>query len=220
MRRAFPLLATCALALALALPRTLEAQGISIAAKAGSTGLGGDVVLGLTEKLAIKGGIGVLPFTYDGDFDGNDYTIEPPPLFGTVALDIALAGPLRIMGGLLYRSDDITFDATVTESFEFNGTTYSETGDLTGAVTSSSVAPFVGIGLGGVIGSGVGLYVDLGVAFTGDPGVEMDVTGPVRDVPGFLDDLEAERRSVEDDIADYYRYWPVLNIGLKFGLGN
>jgi hypothetical protein len=206
--------------LALVLPGTAAAQGLGIALKGGSTGLGGDLVVGLTDKLAIKGGVGFLPFTYEGDFDGNDYTVEPPPLFGTVALDVALAGPLRIMGGLMYRSEDIVFDAQITESFDFDGTTYSETGALEGAVTSSSVAPFVGIGLGGIVGPGLGLYLDLGVAFTGDPGVEVSASGPVTQVPGFQDDLEAERANIEDDIGDYYRYWPVLNIGLKFGLGN
>lgn len=207
-------------ALAALAPSALSAQGISIAPKVGTTGLGGDIVVGLTPKLAIKGGVGFIPVTYEGDFDGNDYTVEPPPLYGTVALDIAVAGPLRIMGGLLYRSEDILFDTEVTGSIEFNGETYTESGVITGAVTSSTVSPFLGLGLGGVIGPGVGLYIDAGVAFTGDPGVELSATGDVTGVPGFQEDLEAERRSIEDDIGEYYRYWPVLNIGLKFGIGN
>jgi hypothetical protein len=197
-----------------------SAQGIGLGARIGSTGVGADLILGLTDKLAIKGGVGFIPLTYEGDFDGNDYTVEPPPVLATAALDVALFGPIRIMGGLLYRSEDILFDAEVSQGLEFNGETYSESGIVTGAVTSSSVAPFVGLGIGGVVGRGVGLYVDAGVAFTGDPGVEVSATGDVTQVPGFTEDLEAERASIEADIADYYRYWPILNIGLRIGFGN
>lgn len=212
------------LGLALALvstlvPGTLQAQGVSLGVRAGSTGVGGDVFVGLTSKLGLRAGLGVLPFKLEQDLDGDLYSIEPPPLFGMAALDVNLFGPVRVMGGLLYRSDDITFGADFTGGRDIGGTYYEETGRLDGALTSASVAPFVGLGLGRVIGSGIGFYIDLGVAFTGDPGLDLTASGPITSLPGFNEDFEAERLSLETDVKDVYRYWPMLNLGLSIGFG-
>ncbi len=209
-----------ALALAVAIvPSSLQAQGVSLGVRAGSTGVGGDVIVGLTSKLGLRAGLGVLPFKLEQDLDGDLYSIEPPPLFGMAALDVNLFGPIRVMGGLLYRSDDIVFSADVTGGRDIGGTYYKETGRLEGALTSASVAPFVGLGLGRVIGSGIGFYIDLGVAFTGAPGLDLAASGPITSLPGFDEDFEAERVSLEADVKDVYRYWPMLNLGLSIGFG-
>ena len=216
--RVFALAAALALVAPFA-PTPVQAQGVSVGVNAGTTGVGGNVVIGLTSKLGIRAGLGVLPFTYDGDLDEATFTIEPPPLFGTAGLDVQLIGPLRVMAGVLYRSEDILFNADFTDGREIGDEFYEESGSLTGALTSASVAPFVGIGFGRVIGSGIGFYTDFGVAFTGDPGVEVSASGPITDVPGFYQDLEQERQTIEDDIGDIYRYWPMLTIGLNIGFG-
>lgn len=206
--------------LALCLSQPVSAQSLTLAPKLGSTGIGADVALRLTDKLAIKGGIGLIPFTWEGEFEENDFTVEPPPVYVTAALDVALVGKLRAMAGLLYRSDDFRVDAEVTDGLVLNEQEYTQSGVIEGAVTSASFAPFLGLGFGAVVGPGVGLYVDAGVAFIGDPGVELSATGEVTQVPGFLDDLEAEEAILADDIGGYYRYWPILNVGLRIGLGN
>lgn len=202
-----------------AAPPSIHAQGVSLGVQAGTTGLGGNVVVGLTSKLGIRAGLGVLPVSFEGDLDEATFTIEPPPLFGTAGLDIQLVGPLRVMAGVLYRSEDVLFDAEFTSGREIGDEYYDESGALAGALTSSSVAPYVGIGFGRVIGAGIGFYTDFGVAFTGDPGVEVTASGDITQVPGFYDDLEEERQKIEADLSDVYRYWPMLSIGINIGFG-
>ena len=210
---------TLAAALAFAAPAAVQAQGFSVALKAGSTGVGGDLGIALTSRLGLRAGVGVLPFSFESDFDGDPFSITPPQLFGIGAVDLTLIGPLRLTAGLLYRSDDIVFDAEFSGGREIGDEFYEEGGRLDGAVTSSTVAPFVGIGLGRAIGRGVGIFTEFGVAFTGDPGVEVTASGPITSEPGFNTELERERASIEQDIRDVYRYWPMLNIGLRIGFG-
>jgi hypothetical protein len=200
-------------------PTALQGQGVSLGVNAGTTGVGGNLVLGLTSKLGLRAGLGVLPFSFEGDLDEATFTIEPPPLFGTAGLDVQLIGPLRVMAGVLYRSDDVRFDAEFTSGREVGDEFYDESGTLSGALTSSSVAPYLGIGFGRVIGAGIGFYTDFGVAFTGDPGVEVTASGDITEVPGFYDDLEQERQKIEADLSDVYRYWPMLSIGINIGFG-
>jgi hypothetical protein len=201
-------------------PAPIAAQGIGIAPKIGTTGLGVDAAFGLGGRVVLRGGIGLVPIEYEGDFDGNDYTIELPPLFGTAGVDFYPAGPFRIMGGFLYRSADVEMTAEAEGSTEIGGQTYTETGFLIGEWRSRQVAPYAGIGFGKHTSSGLGLFLDLAVAFIGEPEIDLRAEGDLAAAPGIQSDLAAEAERIEDDFGDYASYWPILQVGLKFGLGN
>jgi hypothetical protein len=200
-------------------PAGIAAQGLSVGAKIGTVGVGGEVALGLTSHLTIRGGIGFMPFEIDSDIDGIPYTVEPPGTFLTAGVDLKLLGPLRLMGGFLYRSDGISVLADVTGSTEVGDETFTSSGTLAGLVDSSTLSPFVGIGIGHATGSGVGIFLDMAVAFTGDPTLELSATGPISQEPGFAAELERERSRAEEDLGEYYRYWPILSFGIRFGIG-
>lgn len=36
---------------------------------------------------------------------------------------------------------------------------------------------------------------------------------------GFRDNLRAEQRSVREDMGDLVNYWPILNLGIRYGVG-
>lgn len=198
-------------------PSTASAQGLSLAGRAGTTGVGGEVMLSLAPKLALRGGVGVIPLELDVAMGRQSYTIEPPPLFLTGSIDIRVAGPVRIMAGLLHRTDDTHFHVELDPPVEVGDESYDVDGRLDGALIAARTAPFVGVGLGGFGSPGFNVYLDVGLAFAGDPDVRVSATGSITEQPGFAQELEKERRSILADIDDYYRYWPILNLGFRFG---
>jgi hypothetical protein len=200
-------------------PAGMAAQGLSVGAKIGTVGVGGEVALGLTPRLTVRGGIGFMPFDIEGDVDDIAYTVAPPAVFMTAGVDLKVVGPLRLMGGLLYRSEGISLVAEVTGSTEVGDGTFTSSGTLEGLVDSSSLSPFVGIGIGHATGSGVGVFLDVAVAFTGDPTLDLTASGPISQEPGFAAELEKERSQAEQNLGEYYQYWPILSFGIRFGIG-
>lgn len=194
------------------------AQGVAIAPKIGSTGFGGDLILSLAPKLALKGGVGVSLVEFDLDLDSQQYLVEPPPIFVTAAIDIRLTGPVRIMAGLLHRTDDVRFGGDLNGAVEIGDESFNAPGRLEGALLSTATAPFLGLGLGSLGRGGMGLYLDLAVAFTGDPDVELTGSGAITAEPNFDVELEKERLSILGEIDEYYRYWPILNLGFRISL--
>ncbi|MDT8367754.1 MAG: hypothetical protein RQ745_01000 [Longimicrobiales bacterium] len=212
----------CFLGLAFALllaPIAASAQ-IALLPKVGSTGLGGDIAIALTDRVSVRGGIGTIPIEFEGvEIDGLKYDITTPDLFTTVGLDLRVAGPLRLIGGLLFRSGDFEYETFSTGTIEIGNQTFTETGRLFGKWKNNTTSPYVGIGLGSTTGSGLGLFLDAGVAFTGDPEITAEVDGNLANVPGVLAEVERERQNINDDIPGYAEYWPFVQIGFRLGIG-
>lgn len=217
----FLLVALCALALGAA-PATLAAQNgpdFGVAVRGGTTGVGPEVSLRLTDRIALRSALGWLPYEYESSYDDTRYTVTPPGRYLSVTADLSIVGPLRLTGGLLHRSGPITFDADLEGGSQVGDGTYSSTGRLEGEVRSAETAPYLGLGLGRAAGPGFGLYVDLAVAFIGDPDLVLEASGPITENPGFESDLERERMRAEDDLDTYYRYWPIVSLGVRLPVG-
>lgn len=209
------------LLLLLAVPTTTSAQGFAIGARAGTLGLGGEVALGLSDMFAIRGGFGVFPYEYDGTFDGEDYTVSFPTSIWSAGVDLYLGGgPIRLMGGIMGRSGDLEVESSFTGTREIGGNDYTSSGTLKGALKQSSLAPFAGIGFGKHTRGGFGFFLDLGVAFTGEPDVDLTVSGPVASLPGIQQDVDAEAEKIKDDTGSYLKIWPMVSIGFKFPLSS
>jgi len=220
MNRITKFAAGLGLALALVLAPTSASAQIAILPKAGSAGFGGDIALGLSDRLSVRGGIGFVPIVLeDIEIDGNTYSADFPDYFATAGIDFKLAGPLRLIGGFMLRSGDFEFDANVDGDIEFNGQTFTESGTFTGTWENSSLAPFAGIGLGSTVGSGFGIFVDAGVVFAGDPEVTGELGGNLAAVVPEAD-FQAELQRINDEIPAYAQYYPFLQVGFRFGFGN
>jgi len=202
-------------------PARASAQ-ISVMPKVGSTGVGADAAIELTDRLAIRGGIGWFPIEFDDlEIESNSFEGRPPDFMATAGLDLTVSGPLRLSGGLLFRSGDFELFRAVGPSspVTIDGTLYSQSGTVTVGWETSSTAPFVAVGLGGTTGSGLGLFMDLGVAFTGDPDIVGDLTGELDAlVPNAA--FDAELAAIDADIPSYAEYWPFLQLGIRIGVGN
>lgn len=219
--RILSLLAATAL---LAVPGALSAQGFALAGRAGSLGFGAEAAVGLGSSFALRGGVSFLPLEPSATIDDVDYTLQLPETWFNLGADLYVGGGFRIGGGVLFKSDDpsATAELASDETVEIGGQDFTgdQLGTLMGTLDSRDQAPYVLIGFGRHAAPGVGLFLDLGVAFTGEPDVSLEVEGSeYPDQEELRDRLDQEEENFREDAPPYVDYWPILNIGLKVGLG-
>lgn len=214
-----PLVAMSALVISLA-PAGAAGQTFGLGVKAGTLGLGADAAIGLHDRIALRGGFGVFPFTPRLTYSGIEYDMELPSPQFTATADIFLIGALRLTGGVLVSTPDFVLKSDLTNAgtvdiggLQFAG---SDVGLVSGAVINKDVAPYVGLGFGRIAKRGLGFFVDLAVAFQGEPDVQLAATGPIRDDPNFQSALRAEEQSLAEEIK-LAKYYPILSLGLSFG---
>jgi hypothetical protein len=200
-------------------PVSGDAQGLAFAGRAGTLGLGGEAAIALTEPVVLRGGIGFTPFEPTMTFGGLDVALDLPTVYN-VGIDFYLNGAFRIGGGMLFRAGDPEVRGEFTESQEIGGTTFTpqEIGTLHGVLDAKDRATYVLIGFGRHTAAGIGLFLDLGVAFVGDPSVRLSASGgTLSDDPATISALEQEAMEFEEDMQGYLKLWPILSIGIRLG---
>lgn len=194
-----------------------EAQ-LAIGARAGTTGVGGEVSFGIMPRLSLRGTATVIPFEPTFEVDGAEYTADPPsPLF-TVGADFSL-GVIRLFGGVLFGLDEFQASRDYSGSVEFGGRTYTGNGTILGAIEASSAAPFLGIGFGKTLGSGIGINFDLGAAIMGETDVSVRATGPISQQPDYETQRAQEEEDIQEQVDKYLKFFPMISIGLRIGIG-
>ena len=156
-------------------------------------------------------------FSVDGDVDTDDvaYSGELSSDNATMALNWhPFAGSFHLSAGLV--AGDLQAVVTGTpvagSSYTFNGQTYTaaEVGQLRGEVViKDNVAPYAGIGWRSQR-KGLGGYAQIGV-IAAKTSVGLAATGMLAD-PRLAADLEAERRSLEEEVD--LSLYPVIGAGL------
>ena len=144
------------------------------------------------------------------------------PEWFNVGVDVYLGGSFRIGGGVLFKSDDPRVEGNFTTDQDIGGRSFTpaELGTLTGVLSSRDRAPYALIGFGNHISSGIGLFLDLGVAFLGEPEINLYATeGTFLDRAELNSRLAAEARDWEESAGSYLNYWPIFNLGVRIGLG-
>ena len=217
------IIATGILLLLLAVPQGVPGQSLGVGARAGFLGLGGEAAVELNRSVVLRGGFGVFPLDFTGEYSEVSYTVTPPSSIGNVGIDLYPGGRgFRIVAGIMSRSGDVEIlsgDLSEGSPVQIGDEEYNQPGTISGVLKSKSTAPFVGIGFGRHTAPGFGLFLDFGVAFVGDPEVSLDASGPVRDVPGFLENLRKEEREIEEVGGGLLKYWPVFSVGIRLGIG-
>jgi len=216
MKRLLPLVL-----FALSAPSVVAAQGgLGFGARVGTLGLGGEVAIGLTERLVVRGGLGITPLEPSATFNAVDVSLKLPTVYN-VGLDLYLNGAVRIGGGILFRRQDPQVTGNFNAPQDIGGTTYApqEIGTLTGVIASNRKAPYVLIGFGRHTAPGVGLFLDLGVAFMGDPSVSLSARDGTLspDAEPLKSSLAQEAADFESDMRGYLRFWPILSLGIRVG---
>ena len=228
MKKSLLVLTTAAL---LTLPGALSAQGIGIAGRAGTLGVGVEGALGLTDGLVIRGGLGLLPIERDisdlVDVGTNaEVSLTFPKTWANIGVDLYLGGSMRIGGGILFKPDNPAVEGSLTAggSFDIGGQTYtvSEVAAVTGTLDAKKQVPYFLIGFGKHTKTGIGLFLDVGGAYLGDNALKLSATGnpTVINSADFQNRLRQEEKDMLDDLPTWAtKFWPILNIGIKFGIG-
>jgi len=211
-----------AVALGGVLPQAVEAQAIGIGGRAGTLGLGGEVAVELVDRIVLRGGVGFVPIEPEATLDDIDVTLTFPDWYN-VGVDLYLNGAMRLGGGILFKSDDPTLVGTFNGPQDIGGQTYTaaEIGTLRGVFDSSDQVPYVLLGFGKHTSPGFGLFLDLGVGFLGEPDIRLDADGGTLDPDTnatFRQALDTEASDFEDEAGTYLKLWPILSLGVRFGL--
>ena len=198
-------------------------SGWAIVPKAGTLGLGADLVAEIIPHL--NGRIGISGLNVNAevssdriDYDG-DVSLGGIPLF--VDWYPAKSG-FRVTGGLVINNNKVELDSqdrdrTVTiGDREF---TVSDVGDLEGEVEFNDIAPYIGIGFGNPVKPGRqwGFTVDLGIMFQGKGDVNINATNASQAALdlGLNAQLEREEEDVQDEV-DNFQVYPILQIGVTY----
>jgi len=202
------------------LPVSADPGRLAIAGRAGTLGLGGDVMINILPDLNLRLGVGAFDLDYDDEFSDVDYDFELDLLTFPITLDwYPFDDKFYVSAGVVFNETEASLDATYSGTLDIGGTTYNaaEIGVLSGSLGFDNVAPYVGIGWGNAFGRSRrwGFMADLGVAFTGSPDVALSATGTLAGDPTFAADLERERADLEDDVEDF-KIYPVLSMNLYF----
>lgn len=213
---------SCAVAALLAVPGAVAAQGIGVAARAGTLGIGAEGAIGLSDRLVLRGGIGLSRLDASTTFDGVNVELSLPDSWYNVGVDVYLNGAIRIGGGVLFKSENPSMRGSIDSPVDIGGLILSpaEIGTLTGSIASKDRAPYALIGFGKHTSSGIGLSLDVGAAYLGDPTVTLaSEGGSFPDQTELNARLDQEARNFEEDMKAYLKIWPILNLGVRIGIG-
>lgn len=164
--------------------------------------------------------VGANQFTYDdtGTEAGVSYDAELglDTVYATANFRFPLS-PMRFTAGAFSNGNELTLTSRETGTIQIGGTVYP--GDAVGTVRSvtsfASTAPYAGVGFDFEVLDKIGLNLDFGVLWQGDPEVTASADGILGSDPLFLAELEQERQELEAEMEDY-KAWPVVSIGFTY----
>jgi hypothetical protein len=210
------------LASLLASPAAASAQ-FGVGAHLGTTGFGVDLAVALGGNAQVRGTAGIMPIEPSWTVSDIDVTAELPNSFIMAGIDLFPSGSgFRLGAGVLFKPDDPILTGELSGPTRVGDQTYTpaQVGTLTGTVESREAAPYLMIGFGKHASAGIGLFVDLGAAFVGESTIDLQSRGgTLSGNPQFQAELAREEAEWQERI-DEFEIYPILNLGLRVGIGN
>lgn len=219
MKRPIILAAFCFLSWT-GLAASSDSGRLAIAARSGTLGLGGDVMVNVLPDVNVRLSVGFFGLDFDGEVEDVEYDFDLDLLTFPLVVDwYPFENRFHLSAGVILNQTEAALTGRYDGTIEIGDETYTsdEIGALSGEVSFRDVAPYVGIGWGNAFGKARrwGFITDLGVAFTGSPDVALSASGPLADDPTFLANLAREEDDVQDQ-ADKFKIYPVLSANLYF----
>ncbi len=197
---------------------------VGVGVKAGTLGIGVEGRFSALPWLDVRVGMN----SYDYDDDGLQAGIRYD---GTLALESAYVtgnfrfpmSPFRVTAGAFSNGNEFRIQSQDGGDSILNigDSTFSaaDVGTLHSTTSFGSTAPYLGIGFDFEVFGKVGLNLDLGVLWQGDPEVTLEATGlssaPPEVQAELLPALEAERLELEDEVNDF-KAWPVVSLAFVY----
>ncbi len=197
--------------------------GIGVTAKAGTTGVGGDVTVPIVDGLLnARLGYNNLSFiNHAEEISGVNYSIGTDFNSVPILVDFhPFHGGFRLSGGIYYLKHDIDAVARPGTDIRIGNTvvTAANAGQINADIQfGQDFAPYLGIGWGnaadeGFLPFGIGVSLDLGVLYQGKSDVTLSQAGntPAGAIPAA--DLAREAQSIENSLNEV-KWFPIATIG-------
>jgi len=188
--------------------------------RAGTLGFGGEATWRPIEWLDVRAGLNFYDYDDSTDYAGLNYD-------GTLALEnYYLTGnfrfplsPFRLTVGAYQNNNEVQLVSQDAASYLIgtNPIPYApaDVGTLRATAGFDSISPYVGAGFDFDILDRLGLSLDFGVLWQGEPTVSMTADGLLGSDPAFLADLNAEIAELQNEV-DSLKAYPVISIGVNF----
>jgi hypothetical protein len=220
------------IALALGLALLLSTPGVfaqAIAARAGTTGFGGDFSFPVSDRFGLRANL------MGGSI--SDATTESGVRYDSkLRFNTAMglldffpgAGRFRLSAGVAYNNNRLDLRARGSSSsssgtIEINDRDYNITdiGPVTGKLRFNKANPYFGVGWGNAsrhLGAGLFFSADLGVMIV-NPTVRLDANCPSTFTPAQCSQLQSDLREEElqfEDSWGFRSWYPVLSFGIGY----
>lgn len=186
--------------------------------KAGTLGLGLEATWRPIYWLDIRAGGNAFDYDDEGSQAGVNYnaTLQLETYYATANLLFPVS-PFRITVGAFSNGNELQMVSMDSPAFDIGGGTFTQAdvGTLRSTTFFEDVAPYFGVGFDFSVAGKVGLNLDLGVLWQGEPVVTLTSDGLLANDPTFAAELEAERQQLETEFEDY-KAFPVLSLGFSF----
>lgn len=211
-------LTLAALLLAFSAP-ALADKTFGIGAKAGTLGIGIEGTWRALPWIDLRVGANRYDYDDSGTYAGVPYdgTLALDTIYGTANFRFPLS-PFRVTAGLYNNGNELQLQSQAPSgTYNIGGIEFdaADVGTLSSVSSFSGTAPYVGVGYDFTVMNRVGLNLDFGVLWQGEPDVTLTADGVLGSDPVFQDALETERQEIEDEVSDY-KAWPVISLGFVF----
>ncbi|MGB5246549.1 MAG: hypothetical protein WBM54_02400 [Woeseia sp.] len=214
------ILTSCAVALTflIAGSNAVANDNVWFGAKAGTLGIGIETRWQPIPWFDLRAGLNRYDYEDNGAQAGISYdaTLELDTLYATGNLRFPLS-PMRLSLGVFNNKNKLVMQSREANAYVIGGQTYTsdEVGQLRSTTSFDSPSPYVGIGFDFELVNRLGLNLDLGVLWQGDPKVTLTSDGSLSDDPAYQQRMEEERQELEKESEDF-KAWPVISLGLHF----
>ncbi len=168
--------------------------------------------------LDFRVGANAYDFSDNGTYSSIPYdgTLTLESYYATANLRFPLS-PFRVTGGIYDNGNELQLTSTGSGTYIVGGIPFdaADVGTLRGAASFSGTSPYFGVGFDFTVLNKVGLNLDFGVLWQGEPDVTLTADGVIAGDPLFQAALEQERQDLADEVSDY-KAWPVVSLGFVF----
>lgn len=197
---------------------TAAADDFWMGAKVGTLGIGLEAAWRPIPWIDLRLGGNAYDYEESGSQAGINYdaTLHLSTYYLTANL-LFPASPFRFTVGGFSNGNEVRMISADNTTFNIGGISYTadEVGTLTSTTLFETASPYVGAGFDFSVFGKVGMNLDFGVLWQGDPIVTMTADGTLADDPTFQSQLEMERQEIEEDF-DALKAYPVVSLGFSF----
>jgi hypothetical protein len=184
--------------------------------KAGTLGLGVEATWRPLPYMDLRLGMNQFHYSDDGSQGGINYdaelNLDNAYLTGNFRFPLS---PFRLTAGVFSNGNEINLISGDNGAIiVVGGDPYpaDAVGTLRSTASFASTSPYVGVGYDFSLFGKVGMNLDFGVLWQGEPNVSLSADGLLSGDPTFQASLEAERLELVDEVSDF-KAWPVVSLG-------